>query len=558
MFELPQGRITGTALRALVKAVRHTPAHRLTSAVLRQQLGIEDLKRLPEDARLALPMNYLPVRARPDHGRASEDLGTPADQAWPRTTQSYARALREGRITSDELCERAFVAARDLERQQPSLGPLCETDEQGALEAARAAAERLRNGNPLGPLDGVPLAIKEEIDFAGLPTRLGTGWMPNTPAGKDSTCVDRLRKAGAVLLGQTPMTEYGLSPLGGNVHRAMPRNAHNPGHLPGGSSSGSGVAVATGVTPVTLGVDGGGSIRIPACFNGVFGLKPTFGLIPATGHGSSGGSSVVHLGPIGASSYDLAVFLEATAGTDWTDTASLPAPAFKNGELVEALGRGVRGLKIGVIESEWDAASHEVSDAGHRALRALEAAGAELVQVKLPLIRHAAAMGYLTIGLEIFSSMRLERAEHMDRLGLDVQLLMRGMEAFASDDYLDAQRLRARLRTETAKLLSEVDVLALPTTAATAPPISDAEAAQGFVDPPALEDACRFAFLGNLTGIPAGTAPVGLGAKGLPIGLQILGDAYDEACVLAVLAALERTGAARAERPASGLDLLDL
>lgn len=557
MFELPQGRITGKALRALVKAVRHTPAHRLTSAVLRQQLGIEDLKRIPEDARLGLPMNYLPVRARRDHGRPTQNLGIPAEQNWPHTSQSYGRALREGRISAEELCERALVAAKDLARRQPSLGPLCETDEDGAREAAIASHQRFRTGTPLGPLDGVPVAIKEEIDFAGLPTRLGTGWMRRAPASTDSTCVARLRSAGAVLLGQTPMTEYGLSPLGGNVHRVMPRNAHHPGHLPGGSSSGSGVAVATGVAPVTLGVDGGGSIRIPACFNGVFGLKPTFGLIPATGHGSAGGSSVVHLGPIGASSYDLAVFLEATAGSDWTDTASLPAPAYDQGVLVEALGRGVRGLKIGVIESEWDAASHEVSDAGHRALRALEAAGAELVQVKLPLVRHAAAMGYLTIGLEIYAAMRIERAEHMDELGLDVQLLMRGMEAFASDDYLDAQRLRARLRAETAKLLSEVDVLALPTTAATAPPVSDAEATQGFVDPPALEDACRFAFLGNLTGIPAGTAPVGLGAKGLPIGLQILGDAYDEACVLAVLGELERSGAARSERPASGLDLLE-
>lgn len=556
MIALPQGRISGAALRALVRAVRHTPAHRLTSVVLRQQLGITDLKRLPEDLRGALPMSYLPLSARADHDRPSEQLGPPAAAGWPHTSAEYQRHLESGSISASELCERAFVAAKDLARAKPSHATLCETDEAAAREAAEAATARFRNGSPLGPLDGIPMAIKEEIDFAGLPTRLGTGWMPRTPAATDSVCVARLRAAGAVLLGQTPMTEYGLSPLGGNTQRDMPRNAHHPGHLPGGSSSGSGVAVAAGITPASLGVDGGGSIRIPACFNGVFGLKPSFGRIPATGHGSAGGSSVVHLGPIAASTYDLAVFMEVTAGPDAGDAASLAAPAFERGQLVSALGRGVRGLRIGVIESEWDAASDEVSKAGHQALSVLEQQGAVLVPVKIPLIRHAAAMGYLTIGLESYTSMRVARELHLDALGLDVQLLMRGMAVFESDDYLDAQRLRARLRTETAEVLRQVDVLALPTTATTAPPITDLEQTGGFVDPPALEDACRFAFLGNLTGIPAGTAPVGLGKQGLPIGLQILGDAYDEAAVLQVLAALERSGCARPARPACAVDLL--
>lgn len=557
MITLPQGRISGAALRALVRAVRHTPAHRLASVVLRQQLGITDLKRLPEDLRGALPMSYLPISARAGHGRQSEELGAPRAAGWPRTSAEYQQRLHSGSISASELCERAFVAAGDLARAEPSHGPLCERDEAGARAAAEASSLRFRNGSPIGPLDGIPLAVKEEIDFAGLPTRMGTGWMPRTPAATDSVCVARLRAAGAVLLGQTPMTEYGLSPLGGNCHRDMPRNAHHPGHLPGGSSSGSGVAVAAGVTPAALGVDGGGSIRIPACFNGVFGLKPTFGRIPATGHGSAGGSSVAHLGPIACSTYDLAVFMQVTAGPDAGDPASLAAPTFARGELVSALGRGVRGLRIGVIESEWDAASDEVSKAGQQALRELEQLGAVLVAVKLPLIRHAAAMGYLTIGLESYTGMRIARELHMDALGLDVQLLMRGMAAFDSDDYLDAQRLRASLRDDTAAMLRQVDVLALPTTATTAPPINDLEQAAGFVDPPALEDACRFAFLANLTGIPAGTAPVGLGKLGLPIGLQILGDAYDEAAVLQVLAALERSGCARPARPACAIDLLD-
>jgi aspartyl-tRNA(Asn)/glutamyl-tRNA(Gln) amidotransferase subunit A len=144
----------------------------------------------------------------------------------------------------------------------------------------------------------------------------------------------------------------------------------------------------------------------------------------------------------------------------------------------------------------------------------------------------------------------------MDELGLDVQLVLAGIQTFRPDDYLDAQRLRAALRSETAALLGDVDVLALPTTARGPLSVTEAESRYGFIDPPALHDTCRFAFLGNVTGLPAGTAPIGADYDGLPIGLQIIGDAWDEACVLQVLAHLERIGAARPARPTTAVDLL--
>ncbi len=555
MLELPRGRISGAAFHALIRLVLHTPAHRLTAQVLRKQLGIDDLKRLPDATRLQLPTSVLPLRARAEHARASEGLGPLRERRVVSSADYHARFV-SGELDPSEVCERAFAANRALGARSPSLAPLSLLAEESAKRAAAAAAERFRTGKQLGPLDGVPVVIKEEVDFQGLPTRLGTGWKPHSPAATDAASVARLRAAGAVLLGQTPMTEYGLSPLGVNTNRLMPRNPHRATHLAGGSSTGSGVAVAVGVSPVALGVDGGGSIRIPAAHCGVFGLKPSFGRVPMTGHGSRGGSSVAHAGPIGASSFDLAAFLEATCGADAGDPASLAQPALTPGSLIEALGRGVRGLRVGVIESEWDHAAHEVSAAGQAALTALERLGVELVPVKLPLAAHAGAMGYLTIGLESYAALRVERAEHLSELGPDVQLLVRGMSVFESDDYLDAQRLRQRLREQTAELLRQVDVLALPTTASVAPPVTDDEAVSGFLDPPALEDACRFSFLANLTGVPAGTAPIGANKLGLPIGLQIIGDAYDEATVLQVLAALERAEIARVTRPESYVDLL--
>ena len=146
----------------------------------------------------------------------------------------------------------------------------------------------------------------------------------------------------------------------------------------------------------------------------------------------------------------------------------------------------------------------------------------------------------------------------MDQLGHDVQLFLGGLETFRPEDYVDAQRIRAALRVELADVLRDVDVLALPATGAGAPPVSNEEAAGGFIDPPALDAMCRFAFLGNVTGVPAGVAPVGRDRNGLPVGLQIVGDAWDEACVLQVLAELERQGVARVQRPAGdvAIDLI--
>lgn len=556
MFELPPTRISGRALRTLVALVRNTPAKHATAQILREQLGINAIRALGADARGELPFDLAPIVARCEHRRESQCLGIPTVGDWPRTVDACQRALGSGRVSSEELVVRALGAAERLAARTPSLGPLLDRDEARALEAARQSVERRARGELRGPLDGVPIAIKEEIHVAGLPTRVGTGFLPRTAASTDSVPVSRLRDAGALILGTTPMTEYGMSPLGGNVHRVMPRNAHQSDRLPGGSSSGSGVAVATGVVPVALGADGGGSIRIPAAYNGVFGIKPTYGRVPVVGHGVPGGSSVVHLGPLGASTHDLAVFLEAASGADPRDPASEIQPPLDPGELVEAIGRGVGGLRVGVDEDEWAAASPEVRQRGREALGALEKEGATLVPVGFRLAKHAAAIGYLTIGLEFMTNLAEVRRDHMDELGLDLQMLLTNLETFRADDYIDAQRLRAELRREVASLLTNVDVLALPTTATTAPPVSDRDASEGFVDPLALDAACRFAFVGNLTGCPAGTAPIGMDSAGLPIGLQIVGDAWDEAAVLQVLGHLERIGVAHVERPRAGIDLL--
>jgi Asp-tRNA(Asn)/Glu-tRNA(Gln) amidotransferase A subunit family amidase len=556
LIRLPIGRISGFALTSLARAVRARPARELLAAMVRSELGMNRVRRLPGSFRSSVPFSLEPLRARSDHTHPDLGLAAPRAHSWPRGAADFAAAYAAGTSDPVTVTERALARARELARLDPNRGPLHGYDDERALNAARESRARYERGAALSVLDGVPIAVKEEMDVLGLPTRLGTAWMNYRPAERDAVFVARLRELGAIVLGQTPMTEYGLSPLGANTNRRMPRNAHDAGRLPGGSSSGSAVGVALGVFPIGLGTDGGGSVRVPASYNGVFGLKPTYGRIPCTGLGQFGATSVVHFGTIAASAHDLAVSTAVAAGADAGDPASLVQPALGAGELERALGRGVRGLRIGVPESEWLAAPSDIAELGRAALRSLEADGAELVSLDLPLARHAAAIGYLTIAIEASAGLRSLLPAQKRTLGLDMQLFIANCDAYCSDDYVDAQRLRHTLRLEFAEALRKADVIALPTTANVAPPITDLEAQHGFVDTAALDAACRFVFASNLTGLPAGTAPVGFGKERLPVGLQIVGDAWDEASVLAVLAQLERNGAAEVRRPELAIDLL--
>ncbi len=546
-------RLSGRALRGIVRSTDAEPVRAVLGKVLRANLGIERARALPERLRGALPLDARPLQARSAHPRTSAELALPADAHDTPSAVAYRAAYQAKTTTPTEVLERAITAVRELEAHAPSMGPMSYVDEERAREAARASTARHRDGAAKGPLDGVIVPIKEELDLEGRGATLGLARPPAADA-KDATAVRWLRDAGAIVLGHTMMTEYGMSPLGFSTQRRLPRNACDPRFAAGGSSTGAAVAVATGLAPVALGSDGGGSIRLPAAFQGLFGIKPTFGRISRQGDGFGG--TMAHLGPIGASAVDLALLLETTSGEDPGDPLTVGNPGFDRGWLVAALKRGVRGLRIGVVEDEIDAAEPAVAGAIRDALRALEAEGAHLVPVTLALAPHASAIGYLTIGLEAFAALFEERRGAWASLGVDLQLLCRTMSTFTSDDYLDAQRLRAGLRAEVAGALRDVDVLALPTSVRGAPLVSDAEMRDGVVDTLALADASRFVYLANLTGLPAGTAPVGHDARGMPVGLQIIADAWDEATVLQVLAHLERSGLARVPAPKVKVNVL--
>jgi len=427
-------------------------------------------------------------------------------------------------------------------------------DEHGARLAARAATERYAAGAPRSPLDGVPVVVKEQVAVRGLPRRLGHELPGPSPALADATLVARLRAAGAVIVGLTPMTELGMSPIGVNAKRLPLRNPHDIGRAAGGSSTGSGIAVSLGLVPVAVGADGGGSVRIPAAMCGVYGLKPSIGRVSSAGDAFSG--TLNQAGPIAASVRDLAVFLDAvSADPDPADPLTERRPGTPP-PFIDALRRDVRGLRVGVDRRQLRDAQPSIVAACERALLALEARGVVLVDVTIPLADAAPSMGYLTIAAELQATTRAAFEAQPEAFGLDMQVFMSITDDLSAREYLTAQMLRARLRRELARLFEQVDALALPTAQSTALAVTATEERTGRLDARGVAAMCRHTFLANLAGLPAGTSPVGLDTDGLPIGLQLVGDAWDEATLIALMAELERAGIAKPARPPYHVELL--
>ena len=546
MAEGPRSpRISGISLKNLAR-VGHTKLGGLAlQRVLRADLKIDRLEALPDELRGDVPLDTNAHPGRPARAVASDNLEAPTP-GWAPSMTAIASAYRSGQTTPTEVMTRAFAEAKRLATLAPSVGPVVEYAEAQALEEAEASTQRWRAGRPLGLFDGVPWLVKEQTAVRGLARRLGTAFIDASPQPEDATAVARIRALGAIVLGTSPMTELGMTPTGANAKRTMPRNPHDPAYLAGGSSTGSGVGVATGLVPIALGVDGGGSIRIPAALNGVFGIKATWGRVSRSGDGAGG--SVAHVGPLAGSTLDLAHALEVMSGVDRNDPQTFAAPRREAGSFVAAVGRGVKGLVVGVVESEWEDADSQVQRAGRAAIAELEKEGAIVTPIRLELAKYAAPIGYVTIACEARAALRREWREHAKEMSADLQVSFAALDAFSALEYLDVARLRSGLRRELAHVFGTVDLLALPS-ASVASKVTEAEMQSGFLDTKMLDALCRFMFLGNLTGLPALSAPIGADTAGLPIGLQLVGDAWDEATVFAASGHLERIGLAVPRRP---------
>jgi aspartyl-tRNA(Asn)/glutamyl-tRNA(Gln) amidotransferase subunit A len=463
------------------------------------------------------------------------------------------RRIRAREVSARELVDAHLTRIAEVDGR---LGSYLHVDGDGARARADAIDAALGRGEDPGPLAGVPVALKDVLVTAGMPTtaasRILAGWVPPY----QGTAVARLVAAGAVILGKTSCDEFAMGSSNEGAATGPVRNPWDPSRVPGGSSGGSAAAVAAGLCGASLGTDTGGSIRQPAAFCGVVGLKPTYGRVSRWGV-IAYASSLDQVGPLARTVEDVARVTEAIAGHDARDATSIPAPAPR---LLETLEAPLAGLRVGLpreyLEGDLDP---EVAAATARATAMLGDAGAEAVPISLPHTRYALPTYYVIAPAEASSNLaRFDGVRYGLRAGDRSQTLtdlyrhsrgagfgaevkrriMLGTFALRSGYYdayyRRAQQVRALIARDFTEAFARVDVILSPVTPT--PPWRIGEKAR----PIDMYLADVFTLAGNLAGLPGLSVPVAFTAGGLPLGVQLLGRALDEATILRAGRALER------------------
>lgn len=443
-------------------------------------------------------------------------------------------AYRDGALSPVEVAAAVLDRAAAL---QPALNAFTAFDQDGAMAAARASEARWRAGRALGPLDGVPVSVKDLMPAAGMPTRLGSRAVgPDVIPRIDAPAVARCREAGAVIFGKTTTSEFGNLIVTQSELHGITRNPWNPSRSSGGSSGGAGVAVATGLGPIAIATDGGGSIRIPSAWNGVVGFKPSYKRIPTLAQEGFGRLS--NVGPIARSVADIALAMTVMTrepGGDWQ--------AAPDDGTVYAADPDIRGLRIAYSRDLGIATVPEdIAAPVAAAAQVLERLGAEVTDVgAIP-----ALAGYVDSRLHSVQWMvnLAYRVQNCDTalVGPEVMELARIGAGLPLAAYTAALEARERLGREMHAFLSLYDVLVCPTFHADPPEVPGL--------PVELREAPRLTSWCNQTLQPAASVPCGFSAAGLPVGLQIVGRRYADARVLRVAAAYE---AARGPFPRAAL-----
>lgn len=460
------------------------------------------------------------------------------------TVQDYAEAYRAGTACPEGVAERVLAAITESDQPPLPLRAFVAWDRDDVMRQARDSAARHRAGRPLSVFDGVPLAVKDEVDMVPFPTKVGTRFLGREPAREDSTVVARMRAAGALLIGKTNMHEIGLGVTGFNPHHGTPRNPYNLAHHTGGSSSGSAAAVAAGICPVAISADGGGSVRIPAAFCGVVGIKPTWGRVSE--HGAAPLCwSVAHIGPHGATVLDTAVAYMAMAGADLKDPNTLRQPP---ATLAGFDQNHLNGLRIGIDNDWFDQASGDVIKSCREQIARLVELGAEVRDIRIPDLAPAQVAHAITITTEMAAAMAPYDSQHRRDFGHDVRLSLALARSLGACDYIHAQRMRARLIAHFEQAFHRVDVIITPTTPRPAPRIRTENWPLGESDLMQSLEIMRFVTAANFTGLPAISVPVGQSSDGLPIGLQVIGRWWEENILFRVARMVEHS--AKPTKPA--------
>jgi aspartyl-tRNA(Asn)/glutamyl-tRNA(Gln) amidotransferase subunit A len=439
----------------------------------------------------------------------------------PRSIVEAASWLREGRITSVALTE--AMLARSHATQDTVAAFITITDE-GALAAARQADADLAAGINKGPLQGIPLAVKDIITTADAPTTANSNVLDRAWGDRgDAPVVRKLREAGAVITGKLGLNEYALGWPDPATGFRIPKNPWDLERSPGGSSSGTGAAIAADLVLGGLGTDTGGSIRGPASYCGISGIKQTFGLVSKDGCVPLG-YSLDNIGPMAWTARDCASMLQALAGYDPADPCSVDVPV---PDMTAGLTGSCAGLRIGVPRDYFFTVPQldaEVKAAVLAALDAMAAAGATVVDVTIPHAAEGRAAQFVTMLAEAYAYHEPDLQTRPEMYGVYTRETIRRGAFFSAADYVQAQRVRTLVKAEAAAALADVDVLVTPTMIGAAPAFA------GW-DPTVMLTNPSFTGIWNLTGFPALSIPCGFTEGGLPIGMQIVGRPFDEPAV---------------------------
>lgn len=466
-----------------------------------------------------------------------------------KTAVEIANDVQTGATTAVAQLDAAYVA---IEARNAELNVFLHLDKEGARKIAQAIDARVAAGENIGPLAGVPIAIKDNLCQTGIPTTCSSkileGWKPPYNA----TVIDRLVAAGAVPVGKTNLDEFAMGSSTENSAFGPTRNPLDPSRVPGGSSGGSAAAVAGDMTSISLGSDTGGSIRQPAAFCGIVGMKPTYGLVSRYGL-IAFASSLDQIGPFSKTVMDSAVLLEAIAGHDPLDSTSLPEPS---PSLVSHVNDGVAGKRIGLVKELYEGADESVVNAVMGAVAVLKEAGAEIVELSIPELRLGLSAYYLIAPAEASSNLArfdgvrfglrvdgddvtaMMEATRTAGFGAEVKRrIMLGTYALSAG-YYDAyygQALKVRTLTINAfkKAYAQADMLI----GATTPGVAFKFGAKS--DPMEMYLNDVFTIPTNLAGDPAVSVSFGKGEENLPIGVQLLGPGRSEASLYAAARVLE-------------------
>jgi aspartyl-tRNA(Asn)/glutamyl-tRNA(Gln) amidotransferase subunit A len=451
-----------------------------------------------------------------------------SDAHWLTATQIGARYAAR-RLSPVELVQTLLARISALD---PRLNAFIKVDADAALDTARLAEREIAAGRTRGPLHGVPVAIKDIIDVAGLPTTCHSKILQDSVATEDAEVTARLRAAGAIIVGKLALHEFAIGGPAFDLPFPPARNPWNTDHHPGGSSSGSGAALAAGLVPLALGTDTGGSVRNPAGACGVVGLKPTYGLVSRRGVFPLA-FTLDHVGPMARSVADVALLLDAMAGHDPADPGSVATTSRPFGA---DLDRGLRGLRIGIVRHfhETDLpADPEIAAALDEAAGVLAREGANVRTVTLPSLRDFSGPQRVIMLAEAWAVHAGWLRERPGDYSAASRRRLMGGAFLSAGDYVNAQRRRSALMAAVNDVFRDVDALLCASAMDPACRIDDREAIARTYPRQA-----RNPF--NLTGHPALAMMGGLSKAGLPLPLQFVGRAHDEVTLLRVAAAFER------------------